>query len=47
MLNSTMKMVRGKVCEHFANELKFAYTPEAKSINNSVNAENLRKWLKQ
>ncbi len=47
MLNSTMKMVRGKVCEHFANELKFAYTPEAKSINNGVNAENLRKWLKQ
>ena len=39
MLNSTMKMVRGKVTEVYADKIKFLYTPEAKNI---VNDQNLR-----
>ncbi len=47
LLNSTMKMVRGKVCERFKAELAFAYTPEAKDILNPTNIANLRQWIKQ
>lgn len=43
LINSTMKMVRGKVVEHFATELKFLYTPTAKNIQNEVNIENIKK----
>lgn len=45
LLNSTMKMVRGKITEYFAEELEFLYTPESKSIINHRNMEALRKWL--
>lgn len=45
LLNSTMKMVRGKITEYFKNELEFLYTPEAKNIVNEVNLEALKKWL--
>jgi long-chain acyl-CoA synthetase len=34
MLNSTMKMVRGKITEHYRNLITFLYTPEAKDITN-------------
>ena len=44
MLNSTMKMVRGKITEHFHNEIDFLYTPEAKNINNQMNIAALKKW---
>jgi long-chain acyl-CoA synthetase len=44
LLNSTMKMVRGKITEYFANELAFLYTPEAKNIDNQHNRETLKKW---
>jgi long-chain acyl-CoA synthetase len=44
MLNSTMKMVRGKITEHFKSEIDFLYTPEAKNIVNPVNIEALKKW---
>ena len=44
MLNFNAKMVRGKVCEYFAKELEFLYTPEAKKIENKVNIEALSKW---
>jgi len=46
LLNSTMKMVRGKITEYFGRELEFLYTPEAKSIINQQNMDALRKWLK-
>lgn len=45
LLNSTMKMVRGKITEYFAKELEFLYTPEAKNIINQRNTEAFRKWL--
>lgn len=44
LLNSTMKMVRGKITEYFKAELEFLYTPEAKSIINKRNLEALKKW---
>lgn len=37
MINSTMKMVRSKVEERYAEEIKFAYTPEGKNIYNKIN----------
>lgn len=45
MLNSTMKMVRGKITEHYRDLLKFLYTPEAKDITNSKNKEAMKKLL--
>jgi len=44
LLNSTMKMVRGKINEYFKEELEFLYTPEAKNIVNQRNLEALKKW---
>ena len=44
LLNSTMKMVRGKITEHFKEELEFLYTPGAKNIQNKMNLEAVRKW---
>ncbi len=44
MLNSTMKMVRGKITEHYESEINFLYTPEAKNILNSTNISALKKW---
>ena len=38
MVNSTMKIVRGKVEKAYEDRMKFAYTPEGKNI---VNAQNL------
>lgn len=37
MINSTMKMVRGKVEERYKEEINFAYTPEGKNIYNKYN----------
>ena len=44
LLNSTMKMVRGKITEYFKAELEFLYTPEAKNIVNQRNVDALKKW---
>jgi len=44
LLNSTMKMVRGKINEYFKSELEFLYTPEAKNIVNQRNLDALKKW---
>ena len=46
MLNATMKMVRDKVTAHFAKELEFLYTSEAKNIVNSVNIEAIKNLMK-
>ena len=46
LLNSTLKMVRGKITEYFKLEMAYIYTPEAKDINNYINAESIRKWQK-
>ena len=47
LLNSTLKMVRGKIAEYFKAELDFLYTSEAKNIFNKVNLEALRRWQAQ
>ena len=41
MMNSTMKIVRGKVEEHYASLLDYLYTAEAKDICNPRNMEAL------
>lgn len=43
MLNSTSKMVRGKVVEYHKDKLEFLYTPEAKNIVNNVNVEAIKR----
>lgn len=45
MINSTMKMVRPAITEHYADTLKYLYTPEAKDICNRVNLEHIRELL--
>jgi len=45
MLNSTMKMVRGKICDAYQNKLDFLYTPEAKEIINEENKASINKLL--
>lgn len=44
LLNSSLKMVRGKVESYFADQMSFIYTAEAKNINNSINQAAIRQW---
>ncbi len=44
LMNSTLKIVRGKIVEKYSEELKFLYTREAKNIYNEVNLSGLRAW---
>ncbi|MCL2727505.1 MAG: AMP-binding protein [Bacteroidales bacterium] len=41
MVNSTMKIVRGKVEKHYANRIDHLYTPEGKNIYNDLNMNAL------
>ena len=41
MMNSTMKIVRGKVEEHYADRIEYAYTPEGKNLLNEKNIASL------
>jgi len=41
LLNSTMKMVRGKIEEHYKDRMDYLYTAEGKNIINSYNIESL------
>ena len=43
LLNSTGKMVRGKVVEYHRDKISYLYTPEAKIITNPVNIEAIKK----
>ena len=43
MMNSTMKIVRGKVEEHYADLLDYLYTTEGKDIHNVRNLKTLSK----
>ena len=45
LINSSMKMVRGKVVEYFADELAYLYTPEARNIVNGLNLKNISKIM--
>jgi long-chain acyl-CoA synthetase len=46
LINSTTKMVRGKITKYFKKELDYVYKPEAKNIVNPMNLEAVRKWNK-
>ena len=39
LMNSTMKIIRGKIIERYANRINFLYTPEGKNI---VNEDNIK-----
>lgn len=41
MVNSTSKIVRGKVEEHYADRIAYAYTPEGKHLLNEKNIASL------
>ncbi len=43
-LNSTLKMVRGKITDFYMNRIEYLYTPEGKNINNSQNNHILSHW---
>jgi len=43
-LNSTLKMVRGKITEFYSNRIEFLYTAEGKNINNHQNIRILSHW---
>lgn len=45
MINSTMKMVRPKIVEHYKDLLEYLYTPEAKQIINQGNIEAVNKLI--
>lgn len=45
MLNSTMKMVRGKVVNRYQSLIDFLYTPEGKNITNNRNIDSLARML--
>ncbi|VAX25670.1 Long-chain-fatty-acid--CoA ligase [hydrothermal vent metagenome] len=45
-LNSTLKMVRGKITEFYFNRIEFLYTPEGKNIKNHQNHKILSYWEK-
>lgn len=45
LLNSTMKMVRGKINERFNQELQFLYSSDAKNIVNENNKAAIAKWF--
>jgi len=44
LLNTTLKMVRGKICKHYKDLIEFLYTPEAKDICNSWNKATISKF---
>jgi long-chain acyl-CoA synthetase len=45
LLNSTGKMVRGKIVERYKDRIDFLYTPDAKNIVNPVNINAIKKIL--
>jgi long-chain acyl-CoA synthetase len=45
MINSTGKMVRAKIVEHYKDTIDFLYTPEAKNIVNQKNLASIKKVL--
>jgi len=43
LVNSTSKIVRGKIVEYHKDKIEYLYTPEAKNIVNPVNIEAINK----
>ena len=46
LVNSTMKIVRGKVEEYFADRIEYVYTPEGKKAANPKNLESIKQIAK-
>jgi len=46
MINTTMKMVRGKITEHYSDLISYLYTAESKEIRNKRNLEAMKRLLK-
>ncbi len=42
-INSTLKIVRGKIIAHYKDRIEFLYTPEAKNICNTLNMNVIEK----
>ncbi|MDG5766351.1 AMP-binding protein [Balneolales bacterium ANBcel1] len=47
MMNSTMKIVRGKINDHYEELIQYLYLPEAKKIRNSRNRKVMEELLKR
>ncbi len=45
LVNSTMKIVRAKVEEHFKDRIDYLYTPEGKAVENAENLKSLKKLI--
>jgi len=45
LINTTGKMVRAKIVEYHKDKIHYLYTPEAKSIVNTMNIETIKKIL--
>lgn len=45
LINSTLKLVRGKVIERYKNRIEYLYSVEAKNICNNLNNNSLRNFL--
>jgi long-chain acyl-CoA synthetase len=45
LINSTMKMVRGKISDHFADRIEYLYTTEGKELLNNRNIAAVMKYL--
>ncbi len=45
MMNSTLKMVRGRIAEHYAELIAYLYSPDGKDVLNSSNVQALKKYL--
>ena len=43
LMNSTMKIVRGKIMDKFQDLIEYLYTPDAKAITNERNVEEVEK----
>lgn len=46
MMNSTMKIVRGKIIAHYSELIEYLYTSEGKEVTNGLNLDNMGKILK-
>ncbi len=45
LMNSTLKMVRGRITEFYKNRLDFLFTPEGQSICNHQNMIIVKRWV--
>ncbi len=45
MMNSTLKIVRPKIIECYKKQIEYLYTPQGKSIDNTINREVIRQII--